>query len=231
MAILRTLIIACALLFSAPALFANDENTGTGTVAETMTSGGYVYVRLEEDDSWVATTPIPVSVGDKVKYAGGALMKNFSSRTLNRSFESILFVMKLEVVNTVNADVHSNVATNDPHAVAKTAAAVSPVTGEIPPLEGGKTIADIHAGLDQLKDQQVALRARVMKVSMGIMGKNWITMEDGTGVAPNNRLIATTLEVVGVGDLVIVKGVVHTNVDLGSGYNYSVLIEEATFTK
>lgn len=69
-----------------------------------------------------------------------------------------------------------------------------------------------------------------MKVSTNIMGKNWITLQDGTGIAPNNRLIATSVEVVGIGDLVVAKGVVHTNVDLGSGYNYSVLIEEATFT-
>ena len=70
-----------------------------------------------------------------------------------------------------------------------------------------------------------------MKVSKNVMGKNWITLQDGTGTAPNDRLIATSSEVVAVGDLVTVTGVVHTNVDLGSGYNYSVLIEEATFSK
>jgi hypothetical protein len=48
---------------------------------------------------------------------------------------------------------------------------------------------------------------------------------------PNNKLIATTSEVVAVGDLVTVTGVVHTDVDLGSGYNYSVLLEEVTFTR
>ena len=231
MTIMKTLIIACALLFCAPASFANDENTGTGTVAETMTSGGYVYVRLEEDGNWVASTPVPVVVGDKVKYTGGMMMKDFNSRTLDRKFEYILFAGKLEVVNQVNADAHSGFASNDPHAVAKSAAAVAPTAGEIAPLDGGKTIADVHAGSEQLKDQQIALRARVMKVSKNIMGKNWITLQDGTGIAPNNRLIATSSELVGVGDLVIVKGVVHTNVDLGSGYNYSVLLEEAAFTK
>ena len=70
-----------------------------------------------------------------------------------------------------------------------------------------------------------------MKVSLDISGKNWITLQDGTGTAPNNKLIATTSEVVAVGDLVTVTGVVHTDVDLGSGYNYSVLLEEAKFTQ
>jgi hypothetical protein len=231
MTILKTLTISCAFLFFTSVSFANDENTGTGTVAETMTSGGYVYVRLEEDGNWVASTPIPVVVGDKVRYTGGMKMKDFNSRTLNRSFEYILFASKLEVVNLVNAEAHSAAASNDAHAAIKRASAVAPEVGEVAPLDGGKTIADVHAGLEQLKDQQVSLRARVMKVSKNIMGKNWITLEDGTGIAPNNRLIATTSEVVGIGDLVIVKGVVHTDVDLGSGYNYSVLIEEATFAK
>ena len=231
MSFLKTLLIASALLICAPVSFADNEGTGTGTVAETMTSGGYVYVRLEEDNTWVASTPVAVSVGDKVAYTGGAVMNNFTSNTLNRSFEYILFASKLEVINQVNADVHSSAASNDPHAVAKTPAAVAPEAGEITPLDGGKTIADVHAGSEQLKDQQVALRARVMKVSKNIMGKNWITLQDGTGTAPNNRLIATSSELVNIGDLVTVKGVVHTNVDLGSGYNYSVLLEEATFTK
>jgi hypothetical protein len=231
MTILKTIIFGCALLFGASASLANDDTTGTGTVAETMTSGGYVYVRLEADGNWVASTPIPVVVGDKVKYSGGMMMKDFTSRTLDRSFEYILFASKLEVVNQVNADAHSAAAGNDPHAVANTAAAVAPKPGEIAALDGGKTIAVVHVESEQLKNQQIALRARVMKVSTNIMGKNWITLQDGTGTAPNNKLIATTSEVVAVGDLVTVTGVVHTDVDLGSGYNYSVLLEEATFTK
>ena len=47
--------------------------------------------------------------------------------------------------------------------------------GEIAPLEGGKTIADIHTESEKLKDQQVTLRAKVMKVSENILGKNWGT--------------------------------------------------------
>ena len=231
MTTLKTRIIACALLFCASASFANDENTGSGTVAETMTSGGYVYVHLEEDGNWVASTPVQVNVGDKVKYTGGMMMKDFTSRTLNRSFEYILFASKLEVINQVIADAHSTAATNDPHAVAKSAAAVAPVANEITPLDGGKTIADVHAGSEQLKDQQVSLSGRVMKVSENIVGKNWITLQDGTGIAPANKLIATSTELVGVGDLVTVTGVVHTNVDLGSGYSYTVLLEEATFSR
>ena len=231
MTTLKTQIIACALLFCASASFANDENTGSGTVAETMTSAGYVYVLLEEDNSWVASTTIPIVVGDKVKYTGGMTMKDFTSRTLKRSFEYILFASQLEVVNEVNAEAHADAPTTDPHAVAKSAAAVAPATGEITPLDGGKTIVDIRTESKSLKDQQVALRAKVMKVSENILGKNWITLQDGTGVAPDDKLLTTSQEVVTIGDVVTVKGMVKTDVDLGSGYKYKVVLEEATFTK
>jgi hypothetical protein len=62
------------------------------------------------------------------------------------------------------------------------------------------------------------------------MGKNWVTLQDGTGAAPNDKLITTSLETVTAGDVVTAKGVIHNDVDLGSGYRYDVLLEEATFT-
>lgn len=209
---------------------ANDENTGSGIVAETMTSGGYVYVRLAEDNTWVASSPIAVTVGDKVTYSGGMTMKDFHSRTLDRTFDFILFAGRLEVINPVNGDAHANTEPNDPLAVDKSAVPVAPFAGEIAPLEGGKTIAEIHIGLEQMKDQPISLRARVMKISLEVVGKNWVTLQDGTGTAPADKLIATTLEIPNVGDLVTVAGVIHTDVDLGSGYSYSVLLEEASFS-
>ena len=231
MNIVKTLVITCSLLLFAPASFAFEKETNKGEVAETMASGGYVYVRLAEDDTWIASPPIEVSVGDKVSYSGGMTMKDFHSRTLNRSFDYILFVENIEVINQVNADMHSNAESNDPDLVEKSSGAEAPKPGEISPLKGGKTIANIQSEVEQLKDQQISLRARVMKVNLEISGKNWITLQDGTGTAPNNKLIATSSEVVAVGDLVTVSGIIHTNVDLGSGYNYSVLLEEATFNQ
>lgn len=62
------------------------------------------------------------------------------------------------------------------------------------------------------------------------MGKNRITLQDGTGVAPNNKPIATSTEFVAVG-IVTARGVVHNDVDLGSGYHYAALLEDTTFVK
>ena len=71
----------------------------------------------------------------------------------------------------------------------------------------------------------------VIKVNANIMGKNWITLQDGTGAAPNDKLIATSSEMVTVGEIVTAKGVIRNDVDLGYGYHYAALLEDATFAK
>ena len=65
----------------------------SGKVAETMNSGGYTYVSLENSGkkTWVAIPATAVKVGQMVTCQPGMEMKNFTSKTLNRTFESIIF--------------------------------------------------------------------------------------------------------------------------------------------
>ena len=117
-----------------------------------------------------------------------------------------------------------------PMPMPKRASVESPALGEITALKEGKTVAAIYAESGQLKEQTVSLNARVMKVNKKIMGKNWITLQDGTGTEPGNKLLVTSQEVVSPGDMVIARGIVKTDIDLGYGYNYDVLLEETTFS-
>ena len=107
----------------------------------------------------------------------------------------------------------------------------APAPGEIPPLSDGKTIVALFAESAQLNKQAVSLRAKVMKVSQNIMGKNWITLQDGTGTEPDNKLVTTSSELVSPGDLIIARGILRKDVDIGAGYKYKVLLEEATFSQ
>lgn len=70
-----------------------------GRVAETMNAGGYTYVRVEEKgkSTWVAAMETPVKVGDVVEFPDIPPMTGFHSRTLDRTFDSILFVPGLRV--------------------------------------------------------------------------------------------------------------------------------------
>jgi major membrane immunogen (membrane-anchored lipoprotein) len=69
-----------------------------GKVLETMNSGGYTYVFIETDSDkrWVATTEFAVSEGDVVQASAGMPMRNFESKTLNRTFDVVYFADRIE---------------------------------------------------------------------------------------------------------------------------------------
>jgi hypothetical protein len=203
-------------------------------VAETIKVDNYVYVLLAESNAWLAVGLVDVQPGDRIEYVGGMPMKDFYSRELDRTFEDILFVSRLKVVEP--ADPHGSIA--DPHmagtkrgVIPQGNTAISPAPGEIERLEGGMTIEEVWKMVDGHEGQKAKLRARVVKVSTNILNRNWITLEDGTGSPPENRLIATTSDTVNVGDTVIVNGIVKTNVDIGSGYTYRLVLEDASFSR
>jgi hypothetical protein len=68
-------------------------NPLSGKVVETMNSGGYTYVSLENNGkkTWIALPDSKVKVGQQLTCQPGMEMKNFTSKTLNRTFESIIF--------------------------------------------------------------------------------------------------------------------------------------------
>ena len=204
-----------------------------GVVAEMVEVDNYTYIRLEAvgDEVWIATLPVWVSPGDIVEFSGGAVMKDFYSDTLGKTFDTILFVEDLQISDQsqgqdIVANAHSSAARgpeNEP--------AVSVPMEPITPVGDGKTIAEIFDGYPGQDGQAVQLRARVVKVSSGIMGKNWVTLQDGTGTAPNDKIVSTTLETVSPGDLVDVTAVIRQDVSLGYGYDYSLLLEDAKFAQ
>lgn len=71
-----------------------------GVVISAQDAGGYSYieVKTEAGNTWLAGPATPLKAGDKVQYEVGAVMNNFSSRALNRTFPSIIFVDRVNVV-------------------------------------------------------------------------------------------------------------------------------------
>jgi hypothetical protein len=237
MKFIKFFILTGILIFNGPIQAAEEANQlpgpTTGTVAETMQAGGYSYIRVEEQGIWMATAVIPVSEGDQVQYSGGMEMRDFYSKSLDRTFESIFFIQNVSLVGQDVDAMHA--AAMEGHdkkdmQIPKPVTVDSPVSGEITPLKEGKTIADIFTHSAQLNEQEVSLNAKVIKVSKNIVGKNWITLQDGTGTEPDNKLLATSQELVSPGDMVIARGIVRTDRDIGSGYKYKVLMEEVTFS-
>lgn len=70
-----------------------------GKVLETMNSGGYTYALVEENGQklWVAVMETKVEKGAVVEFPDSPPMVNFQSKTLNRTFDKIIFAPGLRI--------------------------------------------------------------------------------------------------------------------------------------
>ena len=91
-----------------------------------------------------------------------------------------------------------------------------------------KTVEAINGSGATLAGQTVSAQGKVVKVVNGIMKRNFIHVQDGTGDANTNDLIVTSKQSAKVGDQVTISGVVAVNRDFGSGYLYPLLVEDAS---
>ena len=86
-------LTACALMLTVSIAFAVDGNNLSGKVLDTVNSGGYTYVQIDDKGAkvWVAVPEAKVTKGKVASFQPGMPMKNFKSKTLNRTFDVIYF--------------------------------------------------------------------------------------------------------------------------------------------
>jgi hypothetical protein len=92
------------------------------------------------------------------------------------------------------------------------------------------TVAAVYKDKSALAGQEVTVKGKVVKVNNGIMGRNFVHVQDGTGDQNSNNLIVTSKQTAAVGDSVVITGKVVVDRDFGAGYNYPLLIEESAIT-
>jgi hypothetical protein len=217
--------LLCAVSFAAAAAPALPAGALRGEVLETRNVDGYTYLRLKTagGDTWAAVPTSTVKPGAQVTIGNTMVMENFESKTLKKKFDKIVFG---QIV--------------DPAAGPAAGSAAAPAVPAAKPIKVDKatgpearTVAEVVTGKAGLKDKRVLVRAQVVKVNTGIMGKNWLHLRDGSGSAADgsNDILVTTKDIAVLGDVVSVKGTVRTDVNLGSGYTYAVLIEDAAVRK
>ena len=186
---------------------------------ETMNASNYSYINVEENGRkyWIAVPQMEVKVGETYFFSKSMEMKNFKSESLNRTFESILFVedIRKELVNP---------GTMQPHPVPTTK---KEEKVSIPKLKDGKSIGEIFGGMTNLNGKNVKVRGKVMKYNEGIMGTNWIHIQDGSAFQDEFDLLITSDTKVQLGQVITAEGKLITNKDFGSGYTYKVLVENA----
>ncbi len=203
----------------------------SGEVLEARDADPYTYLRLKtkKGELWAAVLKTPVKTGTQVTIENPALIKDFESKTLNRKFDQIVFGT-LAGTSAAAAPATATAPTASPHTGApkvddKPVEKVAKATGP-----DARTVAEVYAQKAQLKGKTVAVRGKVVKFASNIMGKNWVHLRDGSGAAANgtNDLVATTKDTVRAGALVTARGVVNTDVDIGMGVKYQVLLENTT---
>ncbi len=97
-------------------------------------------------------------------------------------------------------------------------------------VEGTVSVADVWARKAELAGKTVTVHGKVVKYNAAIMGKNWLHLQDGSGSADggDGDLTVTTQGTAAVGDEVTLSGTLATDKDFGAGYNYAVILEDAT---
>jgi len=220
----------------APASVGTASRAGqviSGEVVETMDAAGYTYVLVDTGSQkiWAAGPQTAVEVGEKVILTDGMPMRDFKSQTLGRTFDVVYFVGSIKGSDgTASAAQGSAMLQAMPgHGISNEMAAprASVDLSNIEVVSGGNTIAELFAAGAKLADQKVSVRGRVVKFNAGIMGRNWIHIQDGSGLAGSNDLTVTTDDTAQIGDLVVIRGTLKTDQDFGYGYAYDILIEQA----
>lgn len=190
--------------------YAHETIRVTGIVNQTIDVTGYTYIEIIDSTGslWVAGYSAQLDNGTEIT-ATGNLNIEFSSTLLGRTFDIILFADSISGGNTS--------VSNSPHDSSTI------ITGDInvTPVDGGTRIEDIKSMSAQLDGQVVKVSAVVVK-NVVLIDDYFLTLDDGTGElkarCPNTFNVSQ-------GDSVVVTGSVMTDVDLGSGYYYEVLLQ------
>ncbi len=204
--------------------------TATGTVVETMNAANYTYVRVDtgSEEIWAAATRFDVAVGDVVVVPLEMPMQDFHSDSLDRTFDVVYFTSQIlregDAVSPAMPPGHPPVT----GAMASSPDSTLPAE-PVEPADGGVTVARAWTESADLKGSEITVRGRVVKFNGGILGTNWIHLQDGSGSAADGThdLTVTTLGTASVGDVVTATGTLVTDQDFGAGYTYPVLLKDA----
>jgi len=199
-----------------------DAAQHTAVVQEVIQATSYTYLKVKEMDSefWIAVTKRQIEPGTKISFSGGLEMRNFESKDLQRTFETVYFVSNMNSGDSAGSHPSISMPHQGTPEPEKKEVSVEPATS-------GVTIGQIFANRDSYADKTVRVKGQVTKVNRAIMDKNWVHLQDGTSDSNSFDLTITTTDNVEVGDIATFEGKITLKKDFGAGYFYEVIMEEA----
>ena len=170
----------------------------------------YIQLDNGQEKIWVAIGQADIKEGQEISLTNGPMMREFHSPSLNRTFPEIIFSAGIKGSGAASPHGSSSDAqagkkegtadssfidalksaapaqeTMDSSAPSGGSgkAIVSAQKIEVAKAEGdnGHTVAEVFASADKLNGKTIKVRGKVVKVSPGIMGVNWLHLQDGSG--------------------------------------------------
>ena len=229
-----------------------------GTVIESQDVKRYTYLHLKDSTGqiWAAIPKTPVETGKEIEISDIIVMKDFHSKTLDKTFDTILFAVPAggsSVCRVPHGEMPAGMTSGMPGGMMSEMPGGMP-QGSMPGMEMGAgkskpipqdikvskavgkdayTVEEIYSNRKELSQKPVTVRAKVVKFLPQIMEKNWIHIQDGTGNEENSNynIVVSTLETADVGDEVLVHGTLGVDKDYGTMCAFAVIIEDASITK
>ena len=229
---LKKLMTSClATLLLGTTLFALNEEHKV-KILETIDAGAYTYIKVLEDkeEYWAAISVSPIKVGSTITIKEQVWMKNFKSKTLDKTFDKIMFadfarkgISGVDNVHKIHGDMIKKKQ--------KESFKPDPKFNEglvISKEEAIKTtISDLFKDKEKYKNKNVEVIGDVIQVSNKVKGNTWVKIYDGKDAvifrSPNED------EKIKVADNVKVVGTINTDVNYGFGFAYEVIGVNAKF--
>jgi hypothetical protein len=97
---------------------------------------------------------------------------------------------------------------------------------KVEPCADCLTIAKLLGDKKSYEGKVIKVKGQVTKYNGGIMGRNWVHIQDGTEFNNGFDLTVTTDITVAVGQIVTFEGKISLDKDFGYGYVYDVIMEQ-----
>ncbi len=211
------IILGCLVLFGLagcrdssgtkppPGGWANSSPT---LVREVVNREDAQLLRVEQGHlrAWVQVPAVGAKVGDYILLSQGTARTDVEIPEIGQRAAQVVDIEHARVVDLETAK----------RAVASRAP------------KGAVTVGTVYAELDERAGEEIVVYGTVVKASSAI-GWSWVHLRDGTGdpSAGTHDLTVKTQQPVMKGQRAAYRGVLKKNVDVGFGYHYDALVEEA----
>jgi len=209
-------------------------STLSGIVLERIDAPAFSYLRIQTSagEVWAGVPSASVEKGAQVTVYDATPMVNFESKSIKRKFALVY----LGTLNAAGSSPHTGAAASrsNPHGQVSQAA-TEVKAGSIPKATSpdARTVAEIWAQKTSLSEKAVTVRGKVVKYNGGVMGRNWVHLQDGTGdrAKGTHDITVTTTNELSMGEVTTLKGIVRLDKDFGAGYVYALMVEDAKVQK